>query len=124
MRLVYKATQQPVKLGDPVRLWESDWTVTYFREPHKPDSEGKVTIRLKGEEEPSGTELYVSIIGAEWIEREDRSPSGADAMSMAFASSGMAEDPPADFDPEFPAAPHDDEADAHQRERNREGRAS
>lgn len=47
---------------------------------------------------------YCSVIGAKWIEREDRLP----------------EDPPEDFDPEFPAAPYDDEADAHKCERDRE----
>lgn len=115
MRLVYKATQQPVKLGDTVVLRDGQgFTVDFFSEPHKPDSEGKVTLLAEGAERPHGTEVYVSGIGAEWIEREDRreSPTGEDVWPD--------EDPPADFDPEFPAAPHDDEADAHQRERVRE----
>lgn len=70
MKLVYKATQQPVKLGDKVKTKEgSTLTVQYFCEPHKPDSEGKVTIIG---EVGGASEYYVSVIGAQWIEREDR----------------------------------------------------
>jgi hypothetical protein len=45
--------------------------VSYFRTPHKPASEGKVSVAaLDG---TGGTrEYYVSVIGAQWIEREDR----------------------------------------------------
>lgn len=39
----------------------------YFSHPHKPSSEGKVSLE-------NGMEYYVSVIGAEWIEREDRVP--------------------------------------------------
>jgi len=70
MRLVYAATQKPVKFGDPVTLNGQQFTVDSFRKPHKPDSEGKVSLRQGNWPFPS--EVYVSIIGAEWIEREDR----------------------------------------------------
>jgi hypothetical protein len=79
MRLVYKATGQPVKRGDfLVKTGEGslagEYFVTDFRPPHKPSSEGKITVRLAGKSSAywSG-EFYVSVFGAEWIEREDRS---------------------------------------------------
>lgn len=77
MKLVYKATGKPVAIGDRVELRGQPFVVTYFREPHKPASEGKVTLRVPEAQEPSGTEFYVSIIGAEWIEREDRAAADA-----------------------------------------------
>jgi hypothetical protein len=72
MKLVYKATGKPVEIGDRVDIRNCTNVVAYFRQPHKPDSEGKVTLRMPGEGEPLGREYYVSVIGAEWIEREDR----------------------------------------------------
>lgn len=49
--------------GEPVE-------VVYFSPPHKPSSQGKVTVKFI----PSGDtmEYYVSVINAEWIDREDR----------------------------------------------------
>lgn len=71
MRLVYKKTQLPMNIGDKVLLppFAEQATVTYFREPHKPSSEGKMSVRYGSGGE---REFYVSVIGAEWIEREDR----------------------------------------------------
>jgi hypothetical protein len=42
-----------------------------FREPHKPSSSGHVVVKEMTELGFS-KEFYVSVIGAEWIEREDR----------------------------------------------------
>lgn len=72
MKLVYKTTQQLVKVGDTVKLNGEHFSVLDFLPPHKPDSEGKVTVRHISSDSATGTSLYVSIIGAEWIEREDR----------------------------------------------------
>lgn len=69
MRLVYKATQQPVKVGDQVQIGNGEFAVLDFLPPHKPEAQGKVAVGYAGE---SGTLFYVSVIGAEWIEREDR----------------------------------------------------
>jgi hypothetical protein len=71
MRLIY--TNDPgreVKVGDDVELAHSGQQarVHYFRPPHKPESEGHVTVLVNG----TTREYYVSVIGAEWIEREDR----------------------------------------------------
>lgn len=72
MKLIYTATQQPVAAGDTVTLRDNvKRTVAYFAPPHKPDSEGKVTLK-DGDHDHMGREYYVSVIGAEWIGREDR----------------------------------------------------
>ena len=73
MRLVYTKTGLPVTLGDAVVVDGKPHRVVYFRQPHKASSSGHVTIcrssdRLGREQR----EYYVSVIGAEWIEREDR----------------------------------------------------
>lgn len=76
MRLIYQATKKPVALGDAIVLQREGetarhYTVGYFREPHKPASEGKVTLYLGGNPRAS-QEYYVSVIGAKWVDREDR----------------------------------------------------
>ena len=71
MKLVYTKTQEPVKIGDVVPLDERQARVDYFREPHKPSSSGKVVVTILGEHEYT-REFFVNVIGAEWIEREDR----------------------------------------------------
>jgi len=66
MRLVYQ--ERPtveVKIGDRISFKGEETTIQYFRIPHKPSSEGKVTLG-------NGAEYYVSVIGAVWIDREDR----------------------------------------------------
>lgn len=68
MRLVYKENELPVTVGDFVKIGDEYWRVIYFRPPHKPSSEGRVTIE-RGDIQ---SEYYVSVIGAEWIDREDR----------------------------------------------------
>jgi hypothetical protein len=74
MRLVYKDTGVEVKVGDIVESSRGDgdrYEVTFFREPHKPASSGKVNVRNPHDHRQTG-EYYVGVIGAEWIEREDR----------------------------------------------------
>lgn len=70
MRLVYKSTGKTVKVGDHIRIRGSadECTITYFAPPHKPSSEGKISIDCEG----TIHEYYVSVVGAHWIEREDR----------------------------------------------------
>lgn len=71
MRLVYKDTGKEVQIGDKVKTVNGkEVTVTYFRPPHSPASSGKVTV--KADDDKWSMEYYVSVIGAEWIEREDR----------------------------------------------------
>lgn len=71
MRLVYKETGKEVKVGDKVTLHDGVIAVvTYFREPTSPASSGKVNVLVQGAEYED--EFYVGVIGAKWIEREDR----------------------------------------------------
>lgn len=71
MRLVYKDTGKEVKVGDVCVLsCGTAYVVDYFRKPHKPASSGKVSMRHGGS--PWTEEFYVGVIGAEWVEREDR----------------------------------------------------
>lgn len=71
MRLVYEETGEEVKVGDKAKTFRGEeCTVTYFRQPHKSNSEGKISVRF--DDSSFDMEFYVSVIGAKWIEREDR----------------------------------------------------
>lgn len=71
MRLVYETTGEEVKVGDIVTTFRGKkCEVKYFAPPHKPSSEGKITVQEEGCTFCS--EYYVGVIGAKWIEREDR----------------------------------------------------
>lgn len=86
MRLVYtnkvdgtRSDLTVLKAGDEVRLGDvvktsrgNTVTVSYFKEPHKPSSTGKVVVKLPEFPNSFGREFYVGVIGAEWIEREDQ----------------------------------------------------
>jgi len=69
MKLVYNWNNEPVKVGDEVTLSDGKKVkIHYFRQPHKPESSGKVTVQEDG----STREYFVSIIDAVWIDREDQ----------------------------------------------------
>jgi hypothetical protein len=70
MKLIYKATGAEVKVGDVVKIDGEKCEVTYFRPPYKPSSSGKVLVKF--ENRNCNMEYYTSVIGAEWVEREDR----------------------------------------------------
>lgn len=70
MRLVYTTTGKPVNIGDRHTVGGFALVVAHMPKPHKPDSEGKIDFHVEGEER--GPAYYCSVIGAEWIEREDR----------------------------------------------------
>jgi hypothetical protein len=81
MRLVYKGTKREVQIGDEVLLRSGEKAiVTYFRQPSSSASEGKISVRGNGDAFDS--EFYVSVVGAEWIEREDRI--AEDALNKAM----------------------------------------
>lgn len=77
MNLIYDSDEtnvpfkgQPVKVGDKVKTRNGEnVTVDYFRQPSSPASEGKVSISY---EDGGSREFYVSVIGAKWVNREDR----------------------------------------------------
>jgi len=70
MKLIYKGTDILVEVGDMARLSDGqEVEVLHFAKPHKPGSSGKVSVKSgKGWSQ----EFFVGVIGAEWIEREDR----------------------------------------------------
>jgi hypothetical protein len=70
MKLIYSDSKEEVKIGDSISVQGVSFLIDYFAKPHKPSSIGKVTIRSV--QEGCRNEYYVSVIGAEWIEREDR----------------------------------------------------
>jgi len=73
MRLIYNEYGTEVKVGDEVTLRDGvKARVTYFAKPHKPASSGKVSIESGSGDNTRSAEYYVGVIGAKWIEREDR----------------------------------------------------
>jgi hypothetical protein len=71
MRLVYTKSGAEVRVGDTVHINDEPHVVWMFSEPHKPSSSGKVFVRSM-DDMRFGSEYYVGVIGAEWIEREDQ----------------------------------------------------
>lgn len=70
-----KAAGDPVAVGDIVKGLHNDqgherYVVTFFRYPSSSNSEGKVSLATVGAQ--FNRESYVSIIGAHWINRNDR----------------------------------------------------
>ena len=86
MRLVYESSGKEVKVGDVVHLDSGAYTVYSFSEPHKPASSGKVFIRPISNENGFSAEYYVSVIGAVWIEREDRGKNVCSVVKDTFPS--------------------------------------
>lgn len=69
MKLVYKESGKEVQVGDVVTLKDgTSASVESFQKPHKPASSGSVYIKIQS----NIVSYYVAVIGAEWIEREDR----------------------------------------------------
>ena len=73
MKLVYKKSGNVVLPQDVVETSKGmKVEVLSFQPPHKPGSSGKVCVRSL--ENGWTQQFFVGVIGAEWIEREDRSP--------------------------------------------------
>lgn len=71
MRLVYTATRKEVAVGDKVTMHNGgDACVTGWERPRSPVSSGRVYVIPESSVYESS--YYPSVIGAEWIEREDR----------------------------------------------------
>ena len=79
MKLIFEATGAAVVVGAPCTIDGKAYVVDYFKPPHKPASSGKISVRPVGTPEGFGaaSEYYVSVIGAKWIEREDRGEGAA-----------------------------------------------
>ncbi len=69
MKLVYSNNGVEVKAGDPAKTFRGESvTVKAIIKPRSPQSTGRVEIEIDG-----GTaENYPSVIGAEWVGREDQ----------------------------------------------------
>jgi hypothetical protein len=91
---VGKRPGDPVEVGDKVNIAfregeKPEWVyVVYFAPPRSTASSGKVTVtKTKKPRGPEGQEYYVSAIGAEWIEREDRAAEDrANALQKHFVT--------------------------------------
>lgn len=80
MNLIYTETGREVRVCDVVNLRDGEkGEVTFFRAPHKAGSIGKVSVRSL--DRPAEREYFVSVIGAEWIEREDRGWTGGECAN-------------------------------------------
>jgi hypothetical protein len=72
MRLVYSESGDvEVKTGDVVHVRNVPHYVMSIVKPHKPASTGRVLCKAMTEE-GWVCEWFPSVIGAEWIEREDQ----------------------------------------------------
>ena len=69
MKLISIITGKEIAEGSTVYLDDIPFRVTTARKPHKPNSEGKMTVMTSYGE---CCEFYVSVFGCEWIDREDR----------------------------------------------------
>jgi hypothetical protein len=74
MKLVYEGTQVPVQVGDTVQVDNKTFVVYSITKPHKPSSTGRVQCRgtRLADARWVFSEWFPSVIGAEWIEREDQ----------------------------------------------------
>jgi hypothetical protein len=70
MRLVYEKTNKEVRVGDTVTLRDGEEVmIGRIEKPHKPSSTGKVYVTFNN---ASTQSYYPSVVGAKWIDREDR----------------------------------------------------
>lgn len=75
MKLIYERTGEEVKVEDRVKIGKGWATVKEFTQPHKPSSTGRVYVKMAGQTNGNLSGFFPSVIGAKWIEREDRNPS-------------------------------------------------
>lgn len=74
MKLVYTMDKtREVKVGHEVMTRQGAAIVTKIEKPHKPASTGRVYVRSPAARFSQG--YYPSVIGAEWIDREDQGQS-------------------------------------------------
>ena len=71
MQLVYSINKLPVFIGDVVHVRNTAYYVENIVEPNKPSSTGRVWCRSM-DERKYFNEWFPSVIGAEWIDRNDQ----------------------------------------------------
>jgi hypothetical protein len=65
MRLIHEKTGQPVTIGETVTDFRGDTaTVTGWQEPHKPESTGRINVRLP--QADSDCQYYPGVFGCIW----------------------------------------------------------
>jgi len=72
MKLIYidgPRKGHEVKVGDIIHRNGEKYEVEHFKKPHKPASSGHIYVNVN---DSAPREFYVSVVGAEWVEREDR----------------------------------------------------
>lgn len=71
MRLIYSDTKTEVSSGDIVRAKNGQiFEVMSITKPHHPGSTGRVHVKEADNGWSQG--FFPSVIGAEWVDREDR----------------------------------------------------
>ena len=73
MRLIYLSNNEEVKQGDIVEIRGIKHKILDLPPPHKPSSSGHVYVqRFTDTSSRDVNRYYVGVMGAKWIEREDR----------------------------------------------------
>lgn len=74
MKLVYEESGEEVKIGDVVILGRNgdNYIVANIEKPRHSGSTGRVYVYLEDGKPTETQGFYPGVIGAEWIEREDR----------------------------------------------------
>ena len=74
MRLIYEGTEKAVLVGDKVTLRDGvKAVITYLEKPRHGGSTGRVYVDvIRDDGTSSNRGFFPSVVGAEWIEREDQ----------------------------------------------------
>ena len=73
MKLIYDGTSVEVKVGDRAKTFRGEMVeVLSFDKPHKPSASGRVMLKSIDSVDKDSFRSYVTVIGATWIDREDR----------------------------------------------------
>ena len=73
MKLIYTNDNEEVSINDIVDIRGIKHRIVDLSPPHKPSSSGHVYVqRFTDTSSASVNRYYVGVIGAEWIDREDR----------------------------------------------------
>ncbi len=73
MQLVNMKTKQPVNVGDILTHPRDNekMVVTYFIPPHKPSSNGFISVRPVDKPEAMEQEYYVMVFGLKWEDKDE-----------------------------------------------------
>jgi len=88
MKLIHKPTGNEIKEGSQILIGDNLYvTVSWCPPPHKPSSQGKMTVKyLSGQE---SSVKYCSVFDCEWIDREDREEQDQALLQRATQNTPM-----------------------------------